>query len=356
MTITDIPKPDGPDDNIGWRVLYISWALYGIAFIVVCLRVFAQAKVTRRLQWGDALMIFALLSGVLSCVFLTIAYGRGFGRHFFYLTPSERVDATRMEYIHQPFGIASSTFGRVSFMVLLYKLSITAQRRQWFLIFMMIQTTSINIITCVTIFTQCRNVNTIWDPAGVPGKCWSPSAQEYIGYFQGSCNSATDLILTLLPAYMFWGLHMQLSTKVGLVALMGLSIFAFIASVIKTILLQSLGYRSDITRNVAALFIWLHVENTLVITAASIPMTRPLFQNSNETKSSTYEMDGYRNNRVNSNTFRRIMVNAIDTTSEENIMPREEQGITIQTDIVVEYEEEEAGKVPSDQTGPNIWV
>ncbi|KAK7579463.1 hypothetical protein V3481_015261 [Fusarium oxysporum f. sp. vasinfectum] len=106
MTITDIPKPDGPDDNIGWRVLYISWALYGIAFIVVCLRVFAQAKVTRRLQWGDALMIFALpkLSGVLSCVFLTIAYGRGFGRHFFYLTPSERVDATRMEYIHQPFG------------------------------------------------------------------------------------------------------------------------------------------------------------------------------------------------------------------------------------------------------------
>ncbi|TXC00325.1 hypothetical protein FocTR4_00014697 [Fusarium oxysporum f. sp. cubense] len=234
MTITDIPKPDGPDDNIGWRVLYISWALYGIAFIVVCLRVFAQAKVTRRLQWGDALMIFALKNE--------------------------------------------------------------------------------------------------------------------------ACNSATDLILTFLPAYMFWGLHMQLSTKVGLVALMGLSIFAFVASVIKTILLQSLGYRSDFTRNVAALFIWLHVENTLVITAASIPMTRPLFQNSNETKSSTYEMDEYRNNRVNSNTFRRIMVNAIDTTSEENIMPREEQGITIQTDIVVEYEEEETGKVPSDQTGPNIWV
>ncbi|RKK94619.1 hypothetical protein BFJ68_g15112 [Fusarium oxysporum] len=156
-----------------------------------------------------------------------------------------------------------------------------------------------------------------------------------------TCNSATDLILTFLPAYMFWGLHKQLSTKVGLVALMGLSIFAFVASVIKAILLQSLGYS---------------VENTLVITAASIPMTRPLFQNSNETKSSTYEIDGYRNNRVNSNTFRRIMINAIDTTSEENIIPREEQGITIRTDIVVEYEEEETGKVPSDQTGPNIWV
>ncbi|RKK13081.1 hypothetical protein BFJ66_g11747 [Fusarium oxysporum f. sp. cepae] len=163
---------------------------------------------------------------------------------------------------------------------------------------------------------------------------------------------------------MFWGLHKQLSTKVGLVALIGLSIFAFVASVIKTILLQSLGYRSDFTIS------HVHCSN-LSLRCTDVDAQRgkhsghhggfnsndpTAVPNSNETKSSTYEMDGYRNNRVNSNTFRRIMINAIDTTSEENIMPREEQGITIQTDIVVEYEEEETGKVPSDQTGPNIWV
>ncbi|KNB20083.1 hypothetical protein FOXG_22746 [Fusarium oxysporum f. sp. lycopersici 4287] len=63
MTITDIPKPDGPDDNIG----ELAGPVYLVGAIWHCLHRrlsegFAQAKVTRRLQWGDALMIFALLS------------------------------------------------------------------------------------------------------------------------------------------------------------------------------------------------------------------------------------------------------------------------------------------------------
>jgi hypothetical protein len=42
----------------------------------------------------------------------------------------------------------------------------------------MAQTLIINLLTAITIFTQCPNVNTLWDPDGVPGVCWSPLVQE----------------------------------------------------------------------------------------------------------------------------------------------------------------------------------
>jgi hypothetical protein len=147
-------------------------------------------------------------------------------------------------------GIASSTFGCISFMTLLYKLFGITKARRWLIIFLMVETIIINLVTAITIFTQCQNVNTLWDPVGYPGVCWSPLVQQYTGFFAGckssylnlkilpdlplACNAATDLILTLLPAYIVWGLKLDRRTKLGLIAVMCLSVLLVFPSKIST--------------------------------------------------------------------------------------------------------------------------
>lgn len=120
-------------------------------------------------------------------------------------------------------AILCSTLGRVSFIILMFRLFGTTRPRRWFLYGMIAQTLIVNLFTSITIFTQCANPATLWDPVGSPSKCWPVTVQVYTGYVQGVFNSATDLIFTLLPIGMFWTLQMELRIKLGLVALLGLS-------------------------------------------------------------------------------------------------------------------------------------
>jgi hypothetical protein len=71
-------------------------------------------------------------------------------------------------------------------------------------------------------------------------------------------------------------LQMELKTKVALSVLMGLSAFAMVACIVKTIQFKVLATRDDFTYTVSSFVIWFTVENYVVIIAASIPTLRPL--------------------------------------------------------------------------------
>jgi hypothetical protein len=117
-----------------------------------------------------------------------------------------------------------STLGRVSFMFLMLRLFGNTKSRRWFLYFLMAEQLIVNLFTAITIFTQCGNVHSLWNPVGEPSKCWSPDVQTDTGYVQGVFNSATDLILTVMPLTIFWTLQMDLKIKLGLAGLLGLSV------------------------------------------------------------------------------------------------------------------------------------
>ena len=91
-----------------------------------------------------------------------------------------------------------------------------------------------------------------------------------------ACNSLTDLVLTFLPWFMLKNLQMEFHTKLALSVLMGLSVFAMVACIVKTVELRVLGTRNDFTYDSFRFIIWLTIENYVVIIAASIPTLRPL--------------------------------------------------------------------------------
>jgi hypothetical protein len=89
-------------------------------------------------------------------------------------------------------------------------------------------------------------------------------------------NSLSDLILTILPIIIIKKLNMEVRTRVVLCFILGLSFFAMIACIIKTIELKALGDRADFTYSTSNFVIWFTVEQYIVIIAASIPTVRPL--------------------------------------------------------------------------------
>ncbi|KAF8850281.1 hypothetical protein BDZ45DRAFT_731650 [Acephala macrosclerotiorum] len=284
-----IPKPNGPDISIAPRMLATCWTMYGIATTVIVLRLIAKWRINHSLGLDDGLMSLSLLLGIGNFSLDTSAVRFGLGRHFFYLTPSERVNSMKGEFLGQPIGILSPMFGRISFCVFLFKLIGPSKSRRWFLYGLMTQHIIINVLTIILVVVQCPNFATLWDPIGTPGKCWSPSVQADFGFFQGATNTVTDLILTTMPAMIVWKLQIEQKLKTGLSVLLGLSLFAMIASIIRTRLTAQIADRSDFTFNTVNFIIWCTVENCTVMVTSSVPMLRSLFVRQKPSTSS-YEM------------------------------------------------------------------
>jgi len=71
-----------------------------------------------------------------------------------------------------------ATLGRVSLiMLMLHLFGGSVGSHRWFLRLLLAQTLLVNIATCITIFTQCQRVETLWDPVGVPSICWDHNVQ-----------------------------------------------------------------------------------------------------------------------------------------------------------------------------------
>ena len=69
---------------------------------------------------------------------------------------------------------------------------------------------------------------------------------------------------------------MQLKTKIGLTAIMGLGLIAVLASVFKTVELKNLA-TPDFTYNATDLVYWYITENWVIVIAACIPTLAPLY-------------------------------------------------------------------------------
>jgi hypothetical protein len=106
-----------PDINIGPSAVIAGWIEAGLAVIVVTARTYTQAKVVGRMGVEDYMMILALVHApelyeivltdqpqiiaMLNTSLITHAVSWGIGRHIYYLTPVETINAIKFEFIAQ---------------------------------------------------------------------------------------------------------------------------------------------------------------------------------------------------------------------------------------------------------------
>lgn len=253
---SSIPPNYPPNENRGPDMLRAIWAVDGIAAVIVGIRIFTSGYILRKISLPDTLIILAFIFGITNNALITKAVHFGLGRHIQYLSPPEIMNTIKYQFISQPIGIISPTLGRVSFAIFMLRLvGPTHRAMRWILNVSICVTILINLLTCIIIFAQCRPIEKTWNST-LPGTCWGLTVQVNVSYVQGGINSLADFILTALPAIMVWNLKIKTSLKVALAGLLGLSLFAGIASIVKTVELTSLGRGGDLSWNLTSFVVW----------------------------------------------------------------------------------------------------
>ncbi|RSL45276.1 hypothetical protein CEP53_010846 [Fusarium sp. AF-6] len=114
-----------------------------------------------------------------------------------------------------------------------------------------------------------------------------------IGYVFVGASMFSDLILTVLPMFLVRNLSRSVVELCLVSVLMGLTLFATIATVLKVVYMKTFDIDSpDAFRATMSLFLWCRMEECLILAAASAPLLKapvervldrlgfPTFQNS----------------------------------------------------------------------------
>ncbi|KAI9649895.1 hypothetical protein NHQ30_002479 [Ciborinia camelliae] len=250
--------PASPDVNTGGKALAVIWTLNAISITIVIARCMTQRFITRQLGLSDALVVVSMCVISSMASLITVQYHYGWGRHYIYLDPFDRIEALKYNAIGQSFGVMGSTFGRMSFIILMLQLFGTSRFKRialWTLFWVQFIP---NCIVVVTLYVQCSDVRALWDTS-VVASCWPESYQT-----------------------------MNRRTKLGLVFLLSLSLLV-------------LANRGDYTYNTVP------VESNLVVIASSVPLLRPLFvrlksgdfstRHGTRSSAPTFELSGYHGKR-----------------------------------------------------------
>ncbi|KAJ5358873.1 uncharacterized protein N7496_011286 [Penicillium cataractarum] len=295
--------------NAGPQLLRDVWGLTAVAILIIILRIIAKLRIGK-FGADDILMVSALCLAVIGSIMVTLAIKLGFGQELSSINTSNVSKIIMHDYLTQTFGLAGGALGRISFIVFIIGLLVQKRSHRiilWILIGLQV---IVNSIFIIILFVQCPgHASAIWAHSG-KAKCWDLHVQAYYGYFQGAFNSATDLYLAVFSTCIFWNLNLKVRVKVGLVALLGMGIFAMIASIIKTVQTRVLA-TSDSEPTTATIDYdrWIYIETYLVIITASIPCIRSLLRPTNSRKissSDTHELSSrYAISSMRSRTRRR---------------------------------------------------
>ncbi|KAJ5288038.1 hypothetical protein N7478_003724 [Penicillium angulare] len=263
--------------DAGPRLLRDVWGVTATAIVIVALRVIAKLRI-RKFGPDDILMGFALCLATVGSVMMTIGVKFGFGQRVDELSTNNVSKVILFDYLTQTFGLAGGALGRSSFIVFIIGLLVSRKWHSvvfWVLVGLQL---IVNSMFIIILFVQCPgHASAIWDSD--KAKCWNTHVQAYYGYFQGAFNATTDLYLAAFSTATFWRLNLNLRVKLGLVALLGLGIFAMVAAIIKIVQTRVLA-SSDMDPTIATINYdrWLYIETYLVIITASIPCLRSILR------------------------------------------------------------------------------
>ncbi|KAI1770224.1 integral membrane protein [Hypoxylon cercidicola] len=264
-------------ENLGHAVVVVAWVFASFAIGVVAARFYACLRILHKVSIDDYIILLTLFLGIGNSICLTISYSWGLGTHIEFLVddPLRILYTIKYVYICELFSIMCPGFGRISYAFLLLRLIPPSKSRRRFLWAIIWIQFVVDIGTVIISFSQCRPMEGFWNTAA-DADCWPPYVQQYVGFVQGSICSVVDLTLAAFPASLFWNLNMEWKQKVSLSVMMGLGVFAMIASIIKTVHLKAITATNDLTYAMAELAIWWTLEAYLVLLAVSIPSLRSL--------------------------------------------------------------------------------
>lgn len=130
-----------------------------------------------------------------------------------------------------------------------------------------------------TLIFGCMPISANWDfnvRMDPNTRCFSSSTYGFIGLFNSIINIITDILFAVLPIPIILKLQVNKRTKISLIVIVSLGLFACFAGIFKARLQTTVMTTPD--QQFENLFhIWYMLELSLGILAASLPTLKPLF-------------------------------------------------------------------------------
>ncbi|CZR50150.1 related to integral membrane protein [Phialocephala subalpina] len=256
MSAAMLPGANQPDNNRGHSILAACGTMTVLALVAVCCRIWALSLT------GMGIIIPEVLNGA--------------GRHIVYLDPVKATTGLKLNFATQPIYLWAITIVKVSIALFLQRIAPNKIYKRWLwgiIVFLIAYT-----FACfLTIILQCTNLAVLWDPT-TKATCWTPKTLRSLSYVNSSLNIATDLVFAALPIPMLWNVQIKGRVKASLICIMGLGVFACVASMIKMSYLPKYGKTGDFLWDSTYITIWTVVEcNTGIITSC-LACLKPLFR------------------------------------------------------------------------------
>lgn len=167
---------------------------------------------------------------------------------------------------------------KISFALMLVRIeqSINIRRFLWAMIALQI---TLGIYNTLSLVLRCVPLSKAWDLMGtVEGTCWSRKAQSTSVIAASVINVLTDFALALLPISFLRKIQRPLRERIIVGMLMGLGVFAGVASCLKIVSAAQLGRTVDPINERINIAMWSVVEELVGIIAICIPCLRSPFQ------------------------------------------------------------------------------
>ncbi|KAI4716120.1 hypothetical protein E4T48_07683 [Aureobasidium sp. EXF-10727] len=274
----------------GSAIVCFVWVLTALSGIIVTARGVMKVLRFHGLAWEDYLMIVSMMLAVVYGSSTTLLYGVDLTQHSAFHAPK----FAEYLYLSHAVGFMAPLFSRISFCLYMLRVLSTASasRKRCIHAFIGLQLL-VNVPVSIFVFTQCGSFHTLWEHGLVEpaSSCVRHDTIKDLALVAVIFNALTDVFLTVLPAVVVWSIKvMTPRARMGIVATLGLSLFATIASVIKIYYVYALYTFTPSVQAVQRLIIVMGVEINVVIIAASIPVLAPLFlQKSGKSRKGMYK-------------------------------------------------------------------
>ena len=213
-------KHEYPISYPGMVLLVISVVLTILSVTTTALRFSVRFKL-RKLGWDDHTLIAASLLSIGRTIIQLNGIPRGNGHHRTDLALQDYQYINFLTWLTQLFLFPILCLLKTSICLLALRIKDTKALKicLWIMIVGLILT---NGLPEIILLAECDPVDAYWKSQS--DRCWAPQVRIYSIYLQTAYSVVTDLLCSLLPIYIVWGLNMNNRKKLGVCGLMSLGL------------------------------------------------------------------------------------------------------------------------------------
>ncbi|KAF4512506.1 hypothetical protein G6O67_001637 [Ophiocordyceps sinensis] len=265
----------------GTGLFWIHVAMLLVSLTFTGLRVYVRAFMNRAMCADDWVHVIAMaLFAASLSISMRGAVAGAFDQTQAKMSTAHHIASLKGAYFCEVLYPPVSLAIRVS--VCLFLLQIVNKRLHRHILYMLLALVSVASLgyLFITAF-QCVPPWHFWNQINEPGNgsCLDQQTLAIAGLVHGTVSAFSACVVGVLPVFVLWKIQVNARTKVTVIALLGMSIFACVAVVVRmATLTRHKTLSPHFFQSVMTTALWSMIEPGVGIVAASLPTLRPLFR------------------------------------------------------------------------------